>query len=330
METNHGPSGDAVNTFVDQATRFHFHQLVEAVLAARGESSTDSRPDWLRLRPSDWLSFPASDVRRVNRLPGNGIEIETTFFGFYGVDAPLPQYFLEDVTHQDDAGQRIQAFLDVFNNQAFWLLHQGWRKFELLQQIGDQNLLQRTSSALLGNYHRRHRLSSGLPGALAAQCRSAAGVESVLQSALSLPELDIDTQVLTQVRVDQEMSLDGSQALGRDTLLGQTMSVMGRHVRVQTGEVDAQQGAALNPGGELGQRLNDLLGQYLPAGVGYDVHIRLPASERVPMQLGASPVRLGQALILGEAVSNECTLVFTSQQYQQASAEPADALSRVA
>ncbi|MEP4546451.1 MAG: type VI secretion system baseplate subunit TssG [Saccharospirillum sp.] len=330
MEPNHGPTGNAVNTLVEQATRFHFHQLVEAVLAARGESAAVARPDWLRLRPSDWLSFPASDVRRVSRLPGNGVEIETTFFGFYGVDAPLPQYFLEDVTHQDDAGQRIQAFLDVFNNQAYWLLHQGWRKFELLQQVGDQNLLQRTSSALLGGYHRRHQLSSGLPGALAAKCRSAAGVESVLQAALSLPELDIDTQVLTQVRVDQVMSLDGSQALGRDTLLGQTMSVMGRHVRVQTGEVNAEQGAALNPGGELGQRLNDLLDQYLPSGVGYDVHIRLPASERLPMQLGTSTVRLGQALVMGEAVSTDCTLVFTSQQYKQASVEPSNPLSKVA
>lgn len=318
MEADTRPPSSAIASVIEDACSYHYHQLLEVLLYEKGETQADQRPSWLSLRPCDWLSFPASDVKRVNLKEDQRLEVEATFAGFYGVDAPLPQYFLEDVTHQDEVGRRIQAFLDVFNNQAYWLLHLGWRKYRLLQEAGENNLFQRLAAAQTGSYHQRHTVHTAKPGALASRCRSAAGIESILREALALPELKVDDDVITQIPVDGELALDGGQALGDDTLLGSQMSVLGRQVDVDTGEVDAGQGQSLQPEGDLGQRLGALLQQYLPAGVDYEVHITLPATERPPIQIGHSASRLGQAMALGENVSQACRLTFSKDHYQRA------------
>ncbi|GGX39266.1 type VI secretion system baseplate subunit TssG [Saccharospirillum salsuginis] len=330
METDTRESSHALEAIVAQACDYHFHQLVEVILNQEGAGHTDLRPSWLKLRPCDWLSFPASDVKRVNILEDQNVEVEATFAGFYGVDAPLPQYFLEDVTHQDEVGKRIQTFLDVFNNQTYWLLHQGWRKFRLLQEAGENNLFQRLASAQTGTYFNRLTTAVATPGALASRCRSAAGIENILREALALPELDVDDDVISQVPVDEELTLDGQQALGHDTFLGQQMSVLGQRVDVHTGEVDGSKGQALQPEGDLGQRLGALLQQYLPAGVDYQVQITLPSSERPPLQLGHSASRLGQAMALGEDVKEPCQLTFSKDHYQRALRQGEDAMPEAA
>ncbi len=324
METDAWQPSDSLTRIAADACQYHFHQLVELLLEERGNAKAERRPDWLKLKPSDWLSFPASDIRRVNLLPNRNVEVEATFAGFYGVDAPLPQYFLEDVTHQDEVGKRIQAFLDVFNNQAYWLLHQGWRKYRLLQEPGLNNLFQRLASAQTGTYHQRLKAQVAIPGALASRCRSAAGIENILRDALALPELEVDDDVVSQVPVDEELILDGQQALGLDTFLGQQMSVLGRQVDVHTGEVDAVKGQSLQPEGLLGQQLGELLQQYLPAGVDYEVQITLPANERPPLQLGHPASRLGQAIALGEDVKEACRLTFSKDHYQRALSQRGD------
>lgn len=336
METLTGQPGDSVKSdeaskpenalklIVDNAFKFHFHQLLERLLEVKGQTQAVRRPHWLKMRPSDWLSFPASDVRRVNLLPNDNIDVEVTFGGFYGVDAPLPQYFLEDVTRQDEKGKRIQAFLDVFNNQAYWLRHLGWRKFRLLHEPGVNNLFQRLAAAQTGTYHRRLRARIATPGALVNRCRSAAGIENLLRDLLVLPELEVDDKAVSLVTVDEQLTLDGQQALGSDTFLGQQMPVLGRKVNIHTGEVNSEKGQALQPEGLLGQQLGELLQHYLPASVGFDVQITLPASERPPSRLGEGQLRLGQAMVLGDKAPEAFRLTFSKDQYQRALTQQGD------
>lgn len=299
----------ALQSIIDSACEFHFHQLVERLLALKGESDAVRRPRWLKIRPSDWLSFPASDVRRVRALSGGGVEVEATFGGFYGVDAPLPQYFLEDVTRQDDKGKRIQAFLDVFNNQAYWLRHLGWRKFHLLFEPGDNNLFQRLASVQTGSYHRRLRGQVTLPGAMITRTRSAVGIESVLRETLARPDLEIDDTAIALVEVEPSPPLDGNGdsknlQLGDRLLLGQRVPVQGRKVVIRIPEVSLKEERALRPDGEQGKLMAELLREYLPAGVGFDVHITLAADSWHTPRLGDSDSCLGRPL---KIVSPETT-----------------------
>ncbi|WP_428241894.1 type VI secretion system baseplate subunit TssG [Gynuella sp.] len=316
METKYWQKTDHIARITEQATEYHFHQLIETLLDICDGVEARNCPSWLKLKPSDWLSFPASDVRKVSVLPSEKIEVESTFFGFYGVDAPLPQYFLQDITYQDEDGKRLQAFLDIFNQQAYWLLHQGWRKFHLLQHAGENNLFVRLATSLAGVYFERHKLSGWAAGSLANRCRSAVGIEAVLRDTLQLPDLAVDDQIISNIEIEQTLSLNGQQALGEETVLGDHVAVLGHAIQIQTGMVTKEKAALLRPDGELGKRTREVLEYYLPQGVTYEVVIVLAPNQNTPFRLGEEELCFGQPILLGEDGAHPYRMVFSDHHYK--------------
>lgn len=300
-----------------QGHRYQLHQLLFLLeqLARHGEAGTSQQ---VKIRPDTSLAFPASDVRAVKSLSGNDLEVVVRFMGLYGVDSPLPQYFLDDVTEGGTDGQRVQAFLDVFNQRLYELTHQAWKKQNLLTEAGDGGLYRRLVSGLTGQYWQKNEGAMAFGGSHLGTARDAVSLEDILKEASSLDELSVDTERVTWIPVEDGLTLNGQQALGVDTCVGDAIPMIGKQLGVDIGPVSSESAQDLKPGGDIGDLMAELLHNYLPEGVDFDVSIKLKPKDKAQWVLGGEYSQLGMHTQLGEHSDRGLTMKLTSEQYLRA------------
>lgn len=303
--------------------QYHFHQLIELMERTAVTAPAHGRPP-VRIVPSDWMSFPASDVKKARSLPDGRIEVQVTFSGFYGVDAPLPHYFLEDITQQREAGLKLQAFLDIFNQQTYWIRHLAWKKFRLTPNVHGTSLFHRLATAITGNYHTQNQQRAAQGNALPARSYSTATLASLLRTALDLPNLRIDNTQLSWQHVDNNLSLNGSSVLGDNTLLGNSILVRGQHIAIDAGHVSAAKAEALAPHSPVGQTLNRLMADFLPSTVDFQLQLQLPTKAAQPLCLAGQNMKLGRPITLGEPPkhTNTHTITYAGEHYRTSGTQP--------
>jgi len=93
----------------------------------------------VRITADESTVFPASDVRRIQRIENSGrsdapiVDVTATFMGLYGINAPLPSYFVEQVARSDEGS--LQSFLDIFNHRIYSLFYRSWKKYRPLLDL---------------------------------------------------------------------------------------------------------------------------------------------------------------------------------------------------
>ncbi|WCN10811.1 type VI secretion system baseplate subunit TssG [Marinomonas mediterranea] len=314
------------------ACEYHYHQLLNVLLKMKGQTQVRDKPSWLTLKPSDWLSFPASDVHKLTQGHNDNWQLEATFFGLYGVDAPTPHYFLQDVTQNSEAGKCIAAFLDIFNQNAYWLLHKSWQKFQPLANAGNDNLFIKMCLAISGRLPLpRSEYNKGSDGdapstvgqkgfsvgALSNRKKSLCVVENMLRHALSLPNLMVSSNLVKTVDTHQALPLGELLSLGDNTLLGSKVSVVGQAIKINLGVISLEHLEDFKPGGEKARYLASLLEDYLPTLVSYRIGASVVVEGMPPMELSTKgqALKLGAPLVLGEAGQN-IEYEFSDQSYQ--------------
>ncbi|TDO95529.1 type VI secretion system baseplate subunit TssG [Marinomonas balearica] len=319
----------------ESACEYDYHQLLDLLLKMNGQIKTRDKPSWLKLKPSDWLSFPAADVRKLVQSENKDWHLEASFFGLYGVDAPTPHYFLQDVTQGSEAGKCIASFLDVFNQNAYWLLHKSWQKFQPLTSVGEENLFVRMCFAISGQLalqnnkyrenstqerqlsDRAQRVGFSL-GALSNRKQSLCVVENILRHALSIPRLSVSSDVVTLVDTKQVLPLGEWLSLGENTLLGSRVAVSGQAVKVSLGVVSLDELEDFKPGGVRATQLSTVLEYCLPPLVSYCVKASVRAEGMRSIELGPNggESKLGAPLVLGES-NKSIEYEFSDQSYKR-------------
>jgi type VI secretion system protein ImpH len=160
-----GTPGPVLTQLFASAHRFEFFQavwLLEQMLGA-GAPGSHGGPGFgadtgdvfevaprrangrIRLLPRASTVFPAADVHRITRRPnasdspsrlgsatGETVDVTVTFMGLYGVNAPLPSYFVEQVVRAPDDSEALRGFLDIFNHRIYSLFYRSWKKYRPL------------------------------------------------------------------------------------------------------------------------------------------------------------------------------------------------------
>ncbi|TCS41299.1 type VI secretion system baseplate subunit TssG [Reinekea marinisedimentorum] len=321
MESSVWQQSPVLKDILANGHRYHFHQLLmllEQLLPKGRASEFNAR---VKIRPDTSLAFPASDIRSVAAISGQRFEVVCRFLGLYGVDSPLPQYFLDDVTAEDAAGKQLQTFLDIFNHRLYGLLHQAWKKQSPFTQLDESGLYQRLIRATTGQYWHSSSDAMAYGGNFIGSARSSESLEDILREAMSLEELNIDSDVISWVPIEDGLCLNGQQALGLDTCLGDAIPVIGRKVEVQIGPVSHDVSQALQPKQQMGQKMAGILKEFLPDGVDFDVSIQLTPKFSHNWQLGSEQSLLSVHSILGEASGKGLTFKMTSKQFETNSAQ---------
>jgi type VI secretion system protein ImpH len=122
---------------LDQAPRMNFIrfcELLELAMPDRPPLGTTDSPaaEPVRFRSRAQLGFPGREIDVVRYDPDNPTaapSVVTTFLGFYGVDARMPVYFVDEVAQNRDGAESLAAFLDVFHHRIITQYYRVARKY---------------------------------------------------------------------------------------------------------------------------------------------------------------------------------------------------------
>jgi type VI secretion system protein ImpH len=287
-----------------QMNFFRFCQLLELAAPERPPIGTADSPvsEPVRFRSRARLGFPNREIDAVE----NDIEeplkpptVVTTFLGFYGVDARMPAYFVDEVAQNREGAAPLAAFLDLFNHRIVTQYYRVWRKYRYpagFRQDGTDDVSHYLLSyAGLGIGKPEIATAVGarkllsMLGLAGQKTRTAEGLAGVLRHAVPDTEVDVDEFHPVWVTVGQTERT----ALGESCLLGRGFLDRSNNVRITLTPTTCEAVLALLPGHAAHREVMTLLRFYL--GYEAQAHLDMQVSpELMPRQnLNADDVRLG-------------------------------------
>lgn len=258
----------------------------------------------LKLRPAPEISFPAADIRRCRFDAQGRLDFELNFLGLYGVDGPLPHFFLETVAGQDDPGKVLRAFLDVFNQRLYQLLYLGWKKSNDHGHQSRNSLYERYLSAVAGLAPAQAQGQSlAYAGLMGSRIKNAAGLVGLLKDFLQMP-VSVRQHLPCWVTLSHRPALGTAGAeglvLGENCSLGDRVLDVSRKILIRIGAVPVSQALALLPGRKRAQELGRLIRQYLNPTIEFDIELLVSSEPGPPIRLGCQEAILGWSAGLGE------------------------------
>lgn len=266
----------------------------------------------IRVHPDPATVFPPGDVRAA-RLTDDGAELTVTFGGLYGVDAALPESFIDQVPVDRPGTKPLRDFLDLFSGRLYTALYEAWARYRPdaaphADRTAGRDPHTRRALALAGLGTPGAAPDSGAPldpaellpfaGRLAGWHRSADGLEAILNETLQLPVRVVEN-VPRHVRIPDRPSLGGGR-LGIDMTVGERVLDGSGAFRLVVGPLGLDRFLGLLPGEPEAERFAALVALAAPDGLAYDVELRLDAPEVPPLVLGQrESAQLGRTATLG-------------------------------
>ena len=314
-----GPELDVdggLQRLLDDGHRFQFSQVMRLLewafsdASALGETSGVLDPP-VRLRPSEELIFPPTDVKRVGAVEHRPeqVEVVLTFLGLYGIDSPLPYYFYEDLAHGTRETLPHRDFLDIFNHRAYAFFYRAWKKYRphLHYRPGGRDRHSKRFVAMAGLGTPAATKDTPAPpmrlaaqaGTLGPRVRNAQGLEALIQAVFDV-EVTVVENVPRWVPVPDRSGLgDGDFALGADATIGEQVYDRTSMFRVQMGPMGLDDYRGLLPGGDRAAKLRSLVRLYAPDHLKYDIELHIPADQLPTTTLGNEGSQLGFTTSLG-------------------------------
>ncbi|WP_411744992.1 type VI secretion system baseplate subunit TssG [Reinekea sp.] len=309
METLASQPLNIVDKALKKAYEFDFHQLLYVLEQSQAGSSKSKFS--LKIRPDTSLAFPAADIKRLSET-NDQFELIVRFMGLYGVDSPLPQYFIEDIDAVASSNNALQAFLDIFNQKLYNLLHQGWLKGQFFRNDKHDNYT--TMLRNIGALNWQDKSSDQVGGSFLGAKRNLSSLESLLKARFPLVDLKIDANAVSWVDLQETPILNGHFELGGDTLLGGRLAVSGQKIIVNLGVLPEESAYHFFAGGKYGTSLARMVKQFLPDTCIFDINMTVEFGAAKDWCLGGDNSSLAMHTILGQKLDQQ-TLVLNEKQF---------------
>ena len=281
---------------------FQFCRVLETLADGAEEKAVESM---VRFRRVKSLSFPSGEIASVEydaeaELP----TVRTTFLGLYGVDAVLPDYFLNDIATHKDGSESLAAFLDIFNHRITTLFFQAWKKYRypFLFQNEWQDDLSRSLLHLIGqgmvNGKFIHPLLDsrilGLFSVFYQRTRTKEGIISIVRYLLPFADVTVKEFQPQWVILEKnrELGKAGLRLDGGSASLGSRIKDHSHLIRIEITPDTFENAQLLLPKQTLHQKLLELLKLYL--GCRFDASIYLNIKKQwIPQSRLAKKQMLG-------------------------------------
>ena len=286
----------------------------------KGQSESDLPP--LRIHPELSLDYPYSDIKWIReRAQGQGYEMETTFFGLYGVSSPLPGFYTEELFDDEwDEKTAARGFLDIIHHRLYPLLYQAWLKYRFtlnaIEQDRDDYWEIIFSLMGLSEEFRDKIPDSGrllkYTGIISQQPRSQLGLKTILNDLFDDLPISIQPCVEREVKIiPRQRCLVGSQnhQLGNNIVLGEYVADRMGKFSITIGPLSQDDFNRVAGDDSLLDTIRGVTRLFLVKPMMFDIRLTLQAGAEKPICLGdASSAHLGKNTWLG--VSGD------DQQYQ--------------
>ncbi len=316
-------SSDLKKRLLEHPKRFSFFQAVQLIenfseaQVGIGKNGPPHRES-LRLRPSVGVSFPSSDIEKIEEYEDNESQrkkylITTTFMGLYGVASPLPTYYCEEILEDetenlnDDERSATRDFLDIFHHRLLSLLYRCWLKYRYLFQFypGGQDETSRRFLCLVGIDPDVPNNNLPVPpiallrfaGLISQLPHSGVSLESMLSTFFSGIPVEIIQCFPRWIVIpdDQRTSL-GKQGcgLGEDAVMGSRMFDQMGSFRIRLGPLNKNEFVSFFPVKNRYAQLVFLTKFFVEMALEFDIELVLRAEDVTPVELGGEePVYLG-------------------------------------
>ncbi|KVP81065.1 type VI secretion protein [Burkholderia ubonensis] len=288
-----------------EAKHFAYFQAIRLlrriVRERRGDAACrPAVPMPIHTRPDLALSFPDTDIERIDKTEGGGYRVIANFFGLYGVSSPLPTFYTEDLIDEALKGRHAaRSFLDLLHQILYPLLYDAWLKYRLPQRIIEEHdtAALRPLYALAGiDTHatrdaglHEHALLRYI-GLLSQRPRSALGLRALLTDALAPAMVDIEQCVPQWLPIpnDQRTHVgEHMHQIGIDARIGTRMRDDDGRLRIVLRNVPGPLFHSLMPGGDAFRQLRFLTRLYLTQPFVVDVEVRVRISDAHPAHCGS-------------------------------------------
>lgn len=289
-----------------------------------GSELDEGRSSNIKIVPDENLSFPVSEVKGCSREKSSGkVVLKTRLLGLYGVNSPLPNYFLESALGikpsakgmaDENSGKRVRDFFDILNHRLYCLMYSGWKKNQALLVGRGQQDYKAIKDAISGENKipNSAAIHYGLNGH---RVESSAGLALMVSCMLPHLKVNVDDSIPHWVDVDDKQVVGKMDiGLGNGVALGSCMLVAGGKVRIEFGPMNSSQCAELLPGGKYALKLRDSLESYIKPSTDYDVCMRVVAERTDIQTLIPGHLELGKNTWLGENPAVTKTIRFSRKQ----------------
>ena len=299
---------------------YDFYQairLLSRLTEIKGQGDSDLPP--LRIHPELSLDYPYSDIKWIKeRAQGQGYEMETTFFGLYGVSSPLPGFYTEELFDDEwEEETAARGFLDVIHHRLYPLLYQAWLKYRFTLNAVEQDRndyweiifsLVGLSEEFRGKIPDSGRLLK-YTGIISQQPRSQLGLKTILNDLISDLPISIEPCVERQVKViPQQRCLMGSQnhQLGHNSVLGEYVVDRTGKFSITIGPLNQDDFNRVASDDALMQTIRGVTQLFLVKPLLFDIRLILEQGAETPICLGdESRASLGKNTWLGVSSSEE-------------------------
>jgi len=331
--TSPGANGQPDRTaWLERARRVGFRALVRLIerltpVAARIGEGGPAELEPVRFRHDPSLSFSAADVVSVAiedapaldtpDRPGLRYQITTTFLGLSGSVTPLPDHFADELVGEDPDNPVRTRFLDLFHHRVLSLLYRGVARLDHPgeYEVGGADPWSRRVLCLLGtdafandapppDARRLLRMAPLLvgrgrgPHVLRAAVEDELGPDIGPAATVSIREFVgswIDLEPGDQARLGR-----ASLCLGRTSILGGRIFDLTGKFRVLLGPVPYDVMQRLLPGGDLNQRLHEIVDLVTSRADEFEAEVTVAADQTPGLRLTqGARLGLGRATWLG-------------------------------
>jgi len=137
-------------------------------------------------------------------------------------------------------------------------------------------------------------------GSFSGNRRSSEALVSLLREDFLLPDLTIETGLVSWVALDNCASMDGQIELGVNACMGDSVPVGGRKILIESGVLTEAQAADIKPDTDKGQLFYSVIKSFMPMGMDFDVSIVVKREKDQNWFLGEGCSQLGLNTQLGD------------------------------
>lgn len=335
-----------IEALLQHPYRFEFFQAVRVLERAYARAGIRSgvAGELVRFRNSLLLSFPPSEIEKLEAIPAPGtqdeawpgfgagmqdvgFEMTPSFIGLTGAAGALPRHYTEKLIERETIfrDRAARVFLDLFSNRMVAFFYQAWKKYRLhfLYEQDRRNLFTPLMLSLVGcdQGGLRADLQSGsrdiydetiahYAGIARHRPVSAANVQRMLEDYFGVRvKLEQFVGRWFSIPADQRTCLSGAYAeLGVSSFCGERTWQRQTSLRILLGPMTRQSFISFLPHGNAARALARLLALTLGQSFEFEVRLVLKKEAVFPAVLGNEDrqARLGwDTFLLSRAASND-------------------------
>ncbi|MCX8579393.1 MULTISPECIES: type VI secretion system baseplate subunit TssG [unclassified Gilliamella] len=268
---------------------YRFCQLLEQMYSVDPILGKHESPaaDPLRFAPSVDMSFPASELKYIEKAPyiNRPTTVRTRFLGLYGVDAVLPLGLIDNIIRRDENYQVMTDFLDMFNHRVITQFYRIWLKYHYPASYieGGRDPVSQCLFGLIGLGIKGIREQIGTPlsrffallGLMSQKTRTAEGIVGLIRVMVDDAKVDVSEFYPVWQSIDNPAKLGGKEPnrIGLDGggTLGSRFKECNQSIHISITPQHEHQIAELLPDGQLFHDILALLRTYL----GYRVDAKI-------------------------------------------------------